>query len=146
MNSHLALVKESIVKVSAKLRFFWLLAALAATATVVTGQEKPTSLADARDAVEANLRTPEGKAYDEQLGKEFQQKHLSTLRDCKKSTGDLSNFWILLRLEKSGAVKEVLLSPTTKLGSCTRETLLRASFTPPPKPDYWVSIYLQLKK
>ena len=146
MNSDLTWAGKSIVRVPAKVRYLWLLAALAATATVVTCQEKPTSLADARDAVEANLRTPEGKAYDEQLGKEFQEKHLSTLRDCKKSTGDLSNFWILLRLEKSGAVKEVLLSPTTKLGSCTRETLLRASFTPPPRPDYWVSVYLQLKK
>jgi len=146
MNSDLALFGEAIVRAPAKLRYFWLFAALAATATVATSQEKPTSLADARDAVETNLRTPEGKAYDEQLGKEFQEKHISTLRDCKKSTGDLSNFWILLRLERSGAVKEVLLSPTTKLGSCTRETLLRASFAPPPKPDYWVSIYLQLKK
>jgi hypothetical protein len=146
MNSHLTLAGKSVVMALAKLRFFWLLATLAAAAAVATSEEKPTSLADARDAVEANLRTPEGKAYDEQLGKEFQQKHLSTLRDCKNSTGDLSNFWILLRLEKSGAVKEVLLSPTTKLGSCTRETLLKASFAPPPKSDYWVSIYLQLKK
>ena len=146
MNSDLKLVGEAIVRAPAKLRYFCLLAALAATATVATSQEKPTSLADARDAVETNLRTPEGKAYDEQLGKEFQEKHISTLRDCKKSTGDLSNFWILLRLEKSGAVKEVLLSPTTKFGSCTREVLLKASFAPPPKPDYWVSIYLQLKK
>jgi hypothetical protein len=146
MNSDHLFAGESIVRAHAKFRYLCLLAVLGTTAMAVTGQEKPTGLADARDAVEANLRTTEGKAYDEQLGKEFQQKHISTLRDCKKSTGELSNFWILLRLEKSGAVKEVLLSPTTKFGSCTREALLKASFVPPPKPDYWVSIYLQLKK
>lgn len=37
----------------------------------VLADDKPTSLSDARAAVEANLRTPEGKAYDQQLGKEF---------------------------------------------------------------------------
>jgi hypothetical protein len=39
-------------------------------------EDKPTSLSDARAAVEANLRTPEGKKYDEQMGAEFVQKHL----------------------------------------------------------------------
>jgi hypothetical protein len=40
-------------------------------------EENPTSLSDGRSAVEANLRTPEGKAYDEQMGTEFMQKHLA---------------------------------------------------------------------
>jgi len=109
-------------------------------------QERATSLSDAKNAVDENVRTSEGKAYDEQLGKEFQQKHLSTLRECKKSTGDLSNFWILIKLDKSGAVKEVLLHPATKLGACTREVLLKSSFSPPPKQNHWVSIYLNLTK
>ncbi|HLZ12572.1 MAG TPA: hypothetical protein VKP58_08300 [Candidatus Acidoferrum sp.] len=119
---------------------------LAVFAIPAVSQEKSTSLADARSEVETNLRTKEGKTYDEQLGKEFQQKHLSTLRECKKSTGDLSNFWILMKVDKTGAVKEVLLSPTTKLGSCTRDVLLKSSFSPPPKQNHWVSIYLQLTK
>src|SRR5262245_52184998 len=108
-------------------------------------QDKPTSLAQARAAVEANLRSNEGKAYDEQVGKEFQQKHLATLRECKKSSGgDVTSFWMLMKLDRAGAVQEVLLSPTTKLGSCTREALLKGTFPAPPKPGHWVSIYMQL--
>lgn len=108
-------------------------------------QEKPTSLSDARSAVEANLRTNEGKAFDEQTGKEFQQKYLGALRDCKKSAnGDATSFWILMKLDRDGSVKEVLLSPTTKLGSCAREALLKGKFGVPPRPAYWVSIYLEL--
>jgi len=108
-------------------------------------QDKPASLAEARAAVEANLRTSEGQAYDEQMGKEFQQQYLAALRECKKSSGgDLTSFWILMKLDMAGAVKEVLLTPTTKLGSCAREALLKGTFSAPPKPGYWVSTYLQL--
>ena len=111
----------------------------------VGADDKPTSLSDAQAAIESNLRTPEGKAYDEQLGKEFMEKHLATMRQCKQSAGnDLESFWILLKLDKDGAVKEVLLHPTTKLGTCARETLLKNTFSPPPKAAYWVSVYMKL--
>jgi hypothetical protein len=136
MNSPLPLIQAALLSVSV----------LAVFAIPAVSQEKSTNLADARSEVETNLRTKEGKTYDEQLGKEFQQKHLSALRECKKSTGDLSNFWILMKLDRTGAVKEVLLSPTTKLGSCTRDVLLKSDFSPPPKQNHWVSIYLQLTK
>lgn len=114
-------------------------------AATLRADDKPTSLADARTAVEANLKTPEGKAYDEKLGKEFMEKHLSTMKQCKQSAGsDLESFWILMKLDKDGAVKEVLLHPATKLGACARETLLKGAFPPPPKPSYWVSIYMKI--
>jgi hypothetical protein len=107
--------------------------------------DKPTSLSDAHAAVEASLRTPEGKAYDHQLGKEFPQKYLDTMKQCKQSAGnDLADFWMLIKLDKDGAVKEVLLSPATKLAVCARQTLLKGSFSPPPRPAYWVSIYMKL--
>jgi hypothetical protein len=71
-----------------------------------------TSLSDARSAVEVNLRTPEGKAFDEQFGRDFVQKHLAALRQCKQSAGgDLRSFWILANLEKDGTAKEVLFYP-----------------------------------
>ena len=107
--------------------------------------DKPTSLTDARAAVEANLKTPEGKVYDEKLGKEFMEKHLATMKQCKQGAGnDLESFWILMKLDKDGAVKEVLLYPATKLGTCARETLLKSAFSPPPKPAYWVSVYMKI--
>lgn len=111
----------------------------------VVADDKPTSLSDARAAVEANLRTPEGKAYDERLGKEFMEKHLATMKQCKQMAGsDLESFWMLMKLDKDGAVKEVLLHPATKMGTCARETLLKSMFSPPPRPAYWVSLYMKL--
>lgn len=123
-----------------------LLAFLFSMATSVAySHDKDTSLADARAAVEANLRTSEGKAYDEEIGKEFQEKYAAVMRECKKSAGgELASFWILMKVDRAGAVKEVLLSPATKLGSCARDALLKGTFSAPPKPGHWVSIYLQL--
>jgi hypothetical protein len=111
----------------------------------VGADDKPTSLLDAQAAIESNLRTSEGKAYDERLGREFMEKHLATMRQCKQSAGnDLESFWILLKLDKDGAVKEVLLHPTTKIGTCAREKLLNSAFSPPPRAAYWVGIYMKL--
>lgn len=116
-----------------------------ASAASLHAEDKPTSLSDARNAVEANLRTPEGKKYDEQLGTEFVQKHMGPLRECKQSSGgDLRNFWILVKLDRDGTTKEVLLYPETKLGTCARAALLKETFAPPPRAAYWVSIYMQL--
>jgi hypothetical protein len=106
--------------------------------------DKATSLSDAQAAVEANLRTPQGKAYDQQLGTEFTQKYFGTLRQCKQTAGDSQSFWILMKLDQDGSVKEVLLYPSTKLGICAREMLLKGKFSPPPRAAYWVSIYLNL--
>lgn len=118
----------------------WLMSSLR-----VVADDKPTSLSDARAAVEANLRTPEGKAYDERLAKEFMEKHLATMKQCKQAgDNDLESFWMLMKLDKDGAVKEVLLHPTTKMGTCARETLLKGKLSPPPRPMYWVSVYMKL--
>lgn len=110
-----------------------------------SASEKPATLSEAQSAVEANLRTPEGKKYDQQLGSEFVEKHLTPFRQCKQSAGkDLRSFWILLKLDKDGAATEALLSPETSLGTCARDRLLHDRFSPPPRPAYWVSIYMKI--
>jgi hypothetical protein len=97
--------------------------------------ETPTSIDVARTEVEANLHTPEGKAYDAKLGTEFTLKHSDTARLCEKpADGDTGNFWMLLKLDTIGSVTEVLLYPTTELGACVRETMLNDSFSPPRTP------------
>src|SRR5579862_4224627 len=109
----------------------------------IQAEDKATSLRDAQSAVDSNLQTPEGKAYDAQLSKEFPDKYTDTMRQCKQSAGgDLRSFWVLIKLSQNGSANEVLLYPSTKLGECTRETLLKGKLSPPPKADYWVSIYL----
>jgi hypothetical protein len=128
-------------------RSIWTIAFLISLTWIqlAVAQDKPTSLADARAAVEANLRTPEGNAYDEKLGTEFVQSHLGAMRQCKQSAGDdLRDFWILLKLDKDGTVKEVRLYPATKVGTCAREALLKDRFTPPPRPAYWISVYMKM--
>lgn len=108
-------------------------------------EEKATSLADARTAVEKNLSTPEGKKFDDQMGTEFVSKHLGPLRQCKQTAGDdLRSFWILLKLNQDGTTNEILLYPETKLGTCARTALLKDTFLPPPRPGYWVSVYMKL--
>ena len=127
------------------MRIVLLVITLAFLAAVTFADDKPTSLGDARVAVEANLKTPEGKTYDETLGKEFVDKHLGTMKQCRQSAGsDLESFWILMKLDKDGAVKEVLLHPATKMGACAKETLLKSTFSPPPRAAYWVSVYMKL--
>ena len=117
----------------------------ATATTMLAAEDKPTSLSDANAVVEANLRTPGGKKFDEQMGTEFVQKHLASLRQCKQTSGnDLRSFWILLQLNQEGTAKEVLLYPETKLGTCARGSLLRETFLPPPHAAYWVSVYMQI--
>ena len=48
------------------------------------------------------------------------------------------------KLDKDGAVKEVLLHPTTKMGTCAGETLLKSTFSAPPKAAYWVNVFMKL--
>jgi len=127
------------------MRISLLVIALAFSSAATFADAKSTSLGDARTAVEANLKTPAGKAYDEKFGKEFTDKHLSTMKQCKQSAGgDLESFWILMKLDKGGAVEEVLLHPATKMGACARERLLKSTFSPPPRAAYWVSVYMKL--
>jgi hypothetical protein len=124
-----------------------LIAFLIAGAQSATSENKPTSFSDARAAVESNLRTPEGKSFDEQMGNEFVSKHLGPFRQCKQTAGDdLRNFWILLKLDKDGSAHEILLYPETKLGSCARDALLKDKFLPPPQPAYWVSVYFKITR
>ena len=109
----------------------------------LVAQDKPTSLAEARTAVEANMSTPEGKAYDQLFGKEFLDKHLSTMRQCKQPSGN-DSFWTLMKLARDGAAQEVLFYPTTRMATCARETLLKSKFSAPPRPGYWVSVYFKI--
>jgi hypothetical protein len=114
---------------------------------LVAADDQPTSLIDARASVEANLRTPEGKAFDQQLGTEFVQKHIEAVRHCKQAgADDLRSFWIMLKLNKDGTVKEILLYPATKVGTCAREELLKDKFSSPPQPEYWVSVYMKMAR
>lgn len=108
--------------------------------------DHPTTLSDARAAIDANMKTPEGKAYDQQMGKEFPEKYAGTIRQCRQAAGkDVASFWTLMKLAADGKVEEVLLYPENKVGTCERQTLLQDRFSAPPHGSYWVGVYLKFK-
>jgi hypothetical protein len=111
-----------------------------------SADDKPTPIATAAAAVEANMKTRDGKVYDGQIGKDLAKKYPPVMKLCKdKAGGDTRSFDMLVNLDKNGAVKEVLLHPQTKISQCLRETMLKDTFSPPPKPSYWVDIHIDVK-
>jgi hypothetical protein len=115
-------------------------------ATIVA-DDKPTPIATAAAAVEANMKTSEGRAYDAQIGKELTNKYPPVMKVCKeKANGEGRGFDMLVRVEKDGAVGEILLYPSTKVGQCLREAMLKDTFSPPPTPAHWVDIHLDMKR
>ena len=113
----------------------------------IGADDKPTSIAAAAAAVEANMKTREGKAYDAQVGRDLAKKYPPVMKVCKeKADGDTGSFDMLVRLDKDGAVREVLLHPPTKISQCLRETMLKDTFSPPPTPAYWVEIHIDVKR
>jgi hypothetical protein len=113
----------------------------------IKADDKPTSIAAAAAAVEANMKTPEGKAYDAQIGRDLTKKYPPVMKACKeKAEGDTRSFDMLVCVENGGTVKEVLLYPPTKLSQCLREAILKDTFSPPPKPAHWVDIHMDVKR
>ena len=113
----------------------------------LTGTDTPTSLSEAQHAIDANLKTSEGKTFDDRMGTDFVQKHMESLRGCKQAAaGDFRSFWILLKLNSDGSAKELLFYPDTKINACAHGGLLKEKFLAPPRPDYWVGIYFKISR
>jgi len=116
-----------------------------------------TSLSQAADkkqleaalaAVNENLKTPAGKQYDEQAGKELMEKYLSTLKPCKQSLPagtSIDPFDMFLKLKSDGQVNEVLVYPESQYAVCARTKLLAAKFSTPPHEDYWINVHMTFK-
>jgi len=100
-------------------------------------------------AVDANLKTSAGKQYDELIGKEFPERYLSSVKQCKQSlpTGtSIEPFDMFLKLNAEGKVQSVLVYPETQFANCIRSALLTGKFSSPPHDDYWINIHMQLKR
>ena len=71
----------------------------------IGADDKPTSIAAAARAVEANMKTREGKAYDAQVGRDLAKKYPPVMKGKEKADGDAGSFDILsvlIRMEPSG--------------------------------------------
>ena len=105
-------------------------------------------LAAALAAVEANLKTSAGKQYDELIGKEFPEKYLASVKQCKQSLPpgvSIDSFDMFLKLNTAGKVQEALVYPESQFAGCTRTALLAGKFSNPPHDDYWINIHMQFK-
>ena len=98
------------------LAVLWALASLVANCLSADKKQLEAALA----AVEANLKTSAGKRYDEQLGKEFMDRYLPGLKQCKQG-----------------------LPAATKIDSF--EMFMKGKFSTPPHDDYWVNVHMQMK-
>jgi len=95
--------------------------------------------------VEANLQTPEGQKYDREIAKEFSEKFVSAMQQCVERAGnDLGSFDLFVRVGASGGVQQVLSSRPTAVSHCLFPSVYAATFTPPPTPEYWIKIGMNI--
>lgn len=97
---------------------------------------------DAYKAVAANVATPEGQKYDSVIAQEFSSRYLRAVKDCNAAASGPAPTLLILQVSKSGSVQQMLVVPETASDTCLRPKLAKASFTPPPKPEYWVRVSL----
>lgn len=124
-----------------------LLAGLVCMSSMAASADKK-ELKAALAAVEANLKTPAGKQYEDQIGKVFFEKYLPNVKPCKQfvSGGSaIDPFDVLLRLKANGEVAEGLVYPETKYSSCTRDAFLAVRFSNPPHDEYWINVHMEFK-
>ena len=122
---------------------------LATGSGVAFGEEGLSSNPDIRKAqiaVYQEGRTREGKDYDARIAKEFQPRYTSVVHSCAAAAKpeDKKTFTLYTQFEANGRVKTVVLDPANTLTQCIQKILAKDAFSPPPRPDYWVQITIQL--
>ncbi len=110
-------------------------------------QTKADRLKTARAAVEASMKTPAGKAYQDKLGETFQKQYSPAMGACIKAAGGYAgSFEVFLLLSKTGKVKEGLANPEDKVPVCLRDALVKGTFPAPPQDAYWGLIPMTVRK
>ena len=95
-----------------------------------------------------NLQTSDGRKFDEQVAKTFASNYSATVTECLKSSGDLSlvPFEMVLQVGGNGTVEQIVVSKMSRTSSCIAAKLDGGLFPPPPKPDYWVKVSMQVRR
>jgi hypothetical protein len=102
-------------------------------------------LIEAYKAVSVNIATPEGRKYDEVVGKEFSNHYARAVKECAASAAGPTPTLLVLQMGKSGTVQQMMVVPDNASDVCLRPKLEKAAFSPPPKPEYWVRVALSAK-
>jgi hypothetical protein len=107
--------------------------------------------------LDANLKTPEGRRYNEQTAGDFDTRLSAPVNQCVAVSDAISKIDIFLQLDKDGIVQQVRSIPSTGTGqqlpaksadalsACLGAKLKIAAFMPPPSPSYWVKRSLDIK-
>jgi len=109
--------------------------------------EKLTDFADAMKAANDNLKTTEGKLYDDAVGRRAGKWLVQEISHCIAGldSADLRPFTVVIRVGISGKAEEVLCEPMTKVASCLESGFSAAFYPKPPGGSWWVKIDLTIK-
>ncbi|MGC2322010.1 MAG: hypothetical protein WA463_05215 [Terriglobales bacterium] len=105
----------------------------------------PAEIRTLRAATDSNMATPEGGQYFQQISAEFKQKQRWNFMDCARPMGQNlgGSFDLFLKFAPDGTLQEVKAWPQTKFSACIIPKV-SGSFTPPPRPEYWVKFSMYL--
>ena len=104
---------------------------------------------DALKTAQANLASPEGRAYADSLAARFDEKKLrDALTGCAESLPAEDNppFTVLMEMTGDGRPSQILLRPPAPVAVCLRWILRETAFPKPPGPGYWVSVDLDSRR
>jgi len=98
---------------------------------------------DIYKSISQNLRTPEGEKYNGVFAWEFSLKDSRVLKECLATgTNDPGPFDVVVEVSGDGKAQQAMIFPDTGVSGCLQHRLAATSFSPPPRPDYWVRVTL----
>ena len=125
---------------------------LAFAAAVLAFSSAPLSadrFDDALKTAQANLASPEGRAYADNVAALFDQKKLrDALVGCAESLApeDAPPFTVLIQMSGDGQASQILLRPPAPVAVCLRWVLRETTFPKPPSSGYWVTVDLDSRR
>jgi len=109
---------------------------------------KPTDFKVALKAAEDNLKSKEGKRYDETFGRSLYAwlgpAAFRWTSDIPTATG-VEPFTVLVRVGASGVAEEILAWPDTKVAQCLKAEFPVAGHPKPPGPSWWVKLDVRVE-
>lgn len=125
------------------------LAFVAAVLAVSPSSLRADRYDDALKTAQANMATPAGRAYADNLAAFFDQKKLrDALVGCAESLSpeDAPPFTVLMQMSGDGQASQVLLRPPAPVAVCLRWVLRETTFPKPPAAGYWVTVDLDSRR
>src|SRR6185437_10395277 len=105
------------------------------------------SAEQARKEAEGNVKTPQGRQFDAQIGNAFAANYSDILDACVKLDGEPKQtpFDLLLQIGSTGKVNNLFFSVPTRVSVCLASKVQTGRFPTPPQPDYWVKISINFQ-